>query len=257
MIFSRNKKDIEGYKRMADTVVSELMERLHRIHRQISELNGRLRKGGILINLHKEKEIQLQKKLDEVKQEQSKLILEARNQENLLKTNEETIKKRKSQLLEAKNNKEYSMLKTQIELDEKENDRIADDALNALSAAEDFLETVQAAQKDLDTVSQEVRDKEKNWIEEKPIIEADLVRCKERLKQAESELNKDFKELYKRLIEGYGGEEALAPIVNQVYCGFCNHQIPIHFISEVNNGNAKTCPSCGRLLYTPEGFVIR
>ncbi|MDO5580934.1 MAG: hypothetical protein Q4G69_07345 [Planctomycetia bacterium] len=242
---------------MADTVVSELMVRLHSIHRQISELNGRLRKGGLLINLHKEKGTQLLQKLEEVKQEENRLILEAKNQENLLKTNEETVKKRKGQLLEAKNNKEYSMLKVQIELDEKENDRIADEALTALTAAEDYQPTVDLAQKEYDTVVKEIKEKEENWVKEKPIIEADLIRCKERLNQAEKELNKDFKELYKRLVEGYGGEEALAPIVNQVYCGHCNHQIPIHFINEVNNGSAKTCPSCGRLLYIPEGFVIR
>ncbi len=241
---------------MADIQIAKLMERLYRIHRQLSELNGRLKKGRLRIGLREEKSKQALQELENKRQENHTLILNAKEKEKILKSAEDAIQKRKQQLNDAKNNKEYSALKAQIALDEKVMDALAEDALDALTDAENFMTVLDGAETSYKEDCQAENDAKQDWEKEKPVIEADLQRCTGLLKEAEKELTREFRPLYKRLVEGYGGEDALAPIMESCYCGFCDQKIPIHFVNNVLDGQPVVCPACGRLLFVPENFSL-
>ncbi len=103
----------------------------------------------------------------------------------------------------------------------------------------------------------QIGDREKIWADEKKVIEDDIRHFSGVLKEEESKLNREYHPVYSRAVEGYGGEDALAPIDNENYCGHCKQKVPIHFVNETLGGKPVVCPSCGRLLYIPEGYTIQ
>jgi predicted nucleic acid-binding Zn-ribbon protein len=89
------------------------------------------------------------------------------------------------------------------------------------------------------------------------MIELDIAQCSARLQEAEQRLPHDFRDIYLRLSHSMGGEQSMAQILDQKFCGGCRQAIPINFIAQVLHGKPVTCKSCGRLLYTTEGFSAK
>ena len=237
--------------------ISELMERLYRIHRQIGELNSRLEKGKKLIAFNRMKQEQEQKKINSMREKHLELHLDAKQKEQDLESREDSVRRRKSQMDAAKSNKEYLALKEQIQADEAVNSKLAGDALEAISAAEEFEVQVHQEEKELETLIQQGKELEKSFEEERAVLEKDVIRCTGLLHAAEEELPLLFADTYHRLVRSVGGEATLAPITNQCYCGNCNQQIPIRRIMEICEGKLYICQACGRILYAPENYVLR
>lgn len=236
--------------------ISELMVTLHRFHRQLTELRYRLKKGERLIEYNKTRLIAAQQELEKRSAEQTRMRLVVKESETRLKTFEEALKKRRTQLGEAKTNKEHQALKDQIELDERTCSSLADEVLAALEEVDLFSSTVEEARKEVEQISALIAKAQAEFTEEQPVIQADIVTYTARLAKQEEELPFPFEEPYRRLVEKLGGEEALAPIINGNYCGHCNTLIPIHFVADICNGRPFTCQVCGRLLYVPTDYVI-
>jgi len=243
---------------MANAPLVELMCRIHRIHRQLTDLRNRIERGPKMLKVQEASAGQITERLEKVKSEYQRLQKNAREKEQQLTRSEEAIAKRKTQLQEAKNNKEFQALKLQIAADEATNNVLADEALEAIEKTEQFLQNVTEVEAELKK-SLEIQEKTRKAIaEDSPMLQSDMERCLQQLAEAEPELPFKFREPYHRLVQGMGGEQALAPINDQKFCGGCRQSIPIHWIAQVIQGETPvTCKSCGRLLYLPEGFTIK
>lgn len=236
------------------SVLTELLGRLDRIQRQLGDLNSRLKRGPLILQAQQNQIRNLTKKLEEVKNRHTQLILEAKEKERLNTESENAIARRKTQLSESKNNKEFQALKAQIASDEAANLELTGAVLEAMEKSEAFVEQVRAAESELQKTVK-LHEHKKGEIEaETPGIEEDIRRCTEELRAAESELKQDFREMYDRLVKSHGGDQALAVITNQRFCGGCNQTVPINSIALVIQGKPIPCSSCGRLLYVPEGY---
>ena len=234
--------------------LTELMERLGRLQCQLGDLGSRLRRGQLLAKSQEGVVKNCQADLEKARERQKQLQLDAKEKEKHNEEGERSITRRKTQLAESKSNKEFQALKMQIAADEAANAVLADEALEAMEIAEKYSSTVAAAEVELKK-SMEIYDTtKKNFAEEEPVIRAAFARCSGELKAAENELKHDFREIYDRLVKSHGGEEALAVIANQKFCGGCNQTLPINSIALVIQGKPTTCSSCGRLLYVPEGY---
>jgi hypothetical protein len=234
--------------------LNALLGELHRIHRQLSDLNSRKAKGPRVLKAQQGHVAQLTEKLEEIRRHHQRLVLEARELEKKLSSGEEAVRKRQGQLQEAKSNREYQGLKDQIAADEAANGVLAEEALEAMEKSEAFVAEVETAGVALEKAKEMVAKTEAQLAAETPGIEADLERCGQILAESEKGLPGNFRDLYQRLVKSRGGEDSLAPVQNSVYCGGCNQQVPIHFINEVAQGKPIQCKACGRMLYLPEGY---
>jgi predicted nucleic acid-binding Zn-ribbon protein len=234
--------------------LNALLSELHRIHRQLSDLNSRKAKGPRVLKAQQTHVTQLTEKLEETRGQHQRLVLEARELEKKLASGEETVRKRQGQLQEAKSNREYQGLKDQIAADEAANGVLAEEALEAMEKSEAFIAEVETAEAALVKAKEMVAKTQAQLDEETPVIESEIARCRQILADAEKGLPGNFRDLYKRLVNSRGGEDSLAPVQNSIYCGGCNQQVPIHFINEVAQGKPIQCRACGRLLYLPEGY---
>ena len=243
---------------MAETKnLPELMERIHRYHRQLNALANRLKNAERKVVIQKKKKDDAVAAFEKTKSEQTDILRQSKEKETLFSQSETALAKRRTQLSEAKNNKEYQSLKDQIDADQLTNNRLADEALELLSKAEDFSSEVDQAKAAVDEADKNIAEAEREIAEEKPEIEKDIAHFNGLLAEAVVELPRDFRGYYDRLVKNFGGEGALAPVVEQSFCGYCRQQIPIRYIAQICENKPFVCQSCGRLLYLPEGFVLK
>jgi predicted nucleic acid-binding Zn-ribbon protein len=85
---------------------------------------------------------------------------------------------------------------------------------------------------------------------EKPLVETDIQRLQEELRQAESLLPVDVRENYQRVVRAKG-EDALAPIQGEI-CGGCNQRVLLNMLADLRMSKLVFCKTCGRLLYLPQ-----
>lgn len=243
---------------MIDTPVqqihTELMARIHRIQRQLADLQGRLRRMPQIQKVQDTHRQELTDQLQKCRETSQQLQREAKAKENSLASSEQALAKRKLQLSEAKTNKEYLALKQQIEADSAANSVLADEALESIDKSESFFPRVSEAEAELQKTVDLLHATRKQHDLEIPVIEVDIARCAGQLAEAEQELPHDFREMYKRLVSTQPGGEALALINNQKYCGNCNQLVAINNIAQVIQRKPIPCQSCGRLLYVEEGY---
>ena len=236
--------------------IRDVLERIHQLQTRLGDLNGRLRRGPMVLKTQ-EKNIQKQSEvLAKINAEHHKLLTEAKSKEKEVAANDQAILKRKAQLRESKTNKEYQALEIQIKADEVARSVLDDEALEAIDKAEKYVVNIAPAEAELKKLQELFESTKKKFLEDKPKIEADIVKFDVLLKEEEVKLPRDYREVYDRLIRSVGGAEALAVVENQKYCGGCNYQIPINSLALILQKKPVTCSSCARLLYLPADFVF-
>ena len=240
---------------MADIVgIRDVLEHVHLIQTRLGDLEGRLRRGPILL---KNQEASIQKfteKLEQLKSEHHVLAAEAKDKEQKVAAHDQMIAKRKTQLQEAKTNKEYQALQLQIEADETLRGTLDDAALEAMEKAENFTKNFPPVEAEIKKAQELYETTKQKFFSEKDHIESEIAEYNKQLQAEEAKLPKDFRDVYNRLVRSVGGPNALAVVEDQKYCGGCNHQIPVNSLAHILAKKPVTCSSCARLLYVPADF---
>ena len=248
---------IKPIRRMAQTdPIRGVMARLHQLQNRLGELNSRLRHRPEVLENQEKNIRKVLFEQEKLKETQKQLQLEARKKEQEVSLSDQALAKRKVQLSEAKTNKEYQALQHQIKADEATRSILDDEALEAMDKAEKFAEKFLPVDAELAKAKELFENTRKKFLAEKPGIEAEIARLGAQLKDTEAELPRDFREIYDRLVRSVGGENALAAVENQKYCGGCNYQVPINSLAMILQRIPITCSSCARLLYVDEEFVF-
>ncbi len=208
----------------------------------------------MIVQAHQRTVAQCTEVLEKHKAEYQKLLLVAKEKDKQMTAAEAAIAKRKTQLQEAKSNKEFQALQVQIKADEVANSVLADETLEAMEKAEKYMPNIAAAEVELRKAAEQLEGGKKTFALEEPVIQADVERVNAELRTYEKRLPRDFVELYARLVKHLGGPESLAVVVKNKFCGGCNQQIPINALAQILEEKPITCGSCGRLLFVPEDF---
>jgi predicted nucleic acid-binding Zn-ribbon protein len=234
--------------------IRSVLEQVHIIQTRLGDLNGRLRRGPIL---QKTQEGNIQKitaKLNHLQEEHRALVADAKKREQEVNAHDQAIAKRKMQLQEAKTNKEYQALQMQIQADESARGALDDNALEAMEKAERFAEKFPPVETELKKAQELYETTKQRSLSEQPHIESEIAEYNRQLQAEETKMPKEFRDVYNRLVRSVGGENALAVVEEQKYCGGCNHQIPVNSLAHILAKKPITCSSCARLLYVPADF---
>ena len=234
--------------------VRDVLEQIHLFQTRLGDLEGRLRRGPLLL---KTQEGNIQKataKLEQLQADHSVLVAEVKKKEQEVVAHDQAIAKRKLQLQEAKTNKEYQALQIQIQADEATRSVLDDKALEAMEKAETFAQNFPSAEAEVKKAQEIYETTKQKFFSEKPHIESEIAEYNNQLRTEESKLPHEFREIYDRLIRSVGGFNALATVEKQKYCSGCNHQIPVNSLALILAKKPMTCSSCARLLYVPADF---
>ena len=234
---------------MSVVVATGTLRTLHRMHRQLEDLRGRLAAGprriAVLTAAVTAAEARREAAIEAVKQARL-----AGDQKQLqLKSAEVKIRDLESKLNACKTNSEYQTLGDQIAADKMATKVLEDEILDAFEQIDALKPAVPEAEATIVRSKRQLAEEETRVQGEAGQLEEEVARIRGELEVLEKELADDLRERYDRVVKAKGADGMAA--VDGQNCGGCHQQITSNMLSELLIGRIVMCRSCGRLLYTP------
>lgn len=234
---------------MANGTVSGAIANLHRLHLALQEVQEQLQRGPRQIRareqllLHADAEVT-------AKKDQLKQLRGSSDRKSLdLKTNESKIADLKAKLNQATSNKEFDILKGQIEADTVANSVLQDEILELYDKVDRTQTEIKEAEAKAAKAKEEVQRFTRQFEADSAGLQARRAELTNEIRRSESGLTGEVAERYRRLVEAHGAD-AMAPAEGGI-CGNCRVQVTPQYRVLLNSGNVVFCGSCGRLLYSP------
>jgi len=158
------------------------------------------------------------------------------------------ISKYKVQLNEVKTNKEYTALLHEIEEVQKKIDKIEEDIISAMLAADDIEKEIREANQRF-SQDREKFDKEKDLIQlKKRELEEKIKRIQKDRDEILPRIPPEQLSLYSRIFRKMSGI-ALSPVTDD-FCSMCHMRIRPQVLNELKEAKKLIiCEACGRILY--------
>lgn len=231
-------------------VGTDVLRTLHRVHRQLADLKGRLKRGPSQVRASEVSVALREEQLAQAQADAQAARMTADEKQLQLKTGEEKIGDLRRKLNAAESNREYQVLKDQIAAQEMTNSVLTDEILEGLEKIDAIQEKAVQAEGVLAKARQKAQTVRSEVEQQEPLIRGDLTRLEAELSESESALPATTRELYRRVVR-QRGQDALAAIENE-YCSGCHQHVPINVCAEIMLSHPMFCKACGRLLYMPE-----
>ena len=229
------------------TVTASLIQTLHRMNRQKTDLQGQLKRGPKVIATARGRYDAAEKHVQEIQDMMTKMKVDADQKQLQMKEREDKIVHWSGQMNAAKDNREYQTLKDQIAADKQANVVLSDEILEILEGLDAKEVTLEAAKVQAAEVKQEFEKIENQILEKRVQLQSELERVEGELAEAEKGLSGDIKRDYQRLVAAKG-EDAMAAAEGSC-CSGCYQSLTPHLNEQLSLGKPVACPACGRLLY--------
>lgn len=235
-------------------ISAELLQRLHRIYRQRTDVQSQIDRCPRQIHAGQTMVAGAKNSLDEATAAIKRAKMAADQKQLQLKEREDRVKSMMGKLNTASSNREFDTLKEQIAADEQANSVLSDEILEALEQI-DVLESDKVArQKDLvDREADQVK-LVATVTEKLEGLKEDMARILAELEEAETQVPAAVKVEYTRLVAARG-EEALAPVDDQT-CGGCCQMLTTQVMNQIALNRLVRCPTCGAFLYRRESSRV-
>ncbi|MEX2173116.1 MAG: phospholipase [Pirellulaceae bacterium] len=232
------------------TTLTESLRTLHRIHRQLADLQDRLQRGPRQMRIAETNVKNTEGEVAQAKDAFRQAKMAADEKQLQLRQREAKLKDYEAKLFAAQNNKEYQLLKDQIAADKQANSVLADEILEALDRLDTLQATIKTHEGNLVKTKDEMAKVRQRIDQQQQGLETELARVTAELQAAEGLLDGDFKPTYLRLARSMR-DECLAPAENEC-CGGCSQTLTPQTMNVLKLDRPVFCKSCGRLLYLPE-----
>ncbi len=236
------------------SITGTALRELHRIHKQLTDLRGRLNRGPAQIAATEGAVKRLETELEQAKEAHKKARIASDEKQLQLRSREARISDLKARLNTANSNKEFQTLKDQIAADLQANSVLEDEILESLERIDILADRSKKAEASLAAAKAEATKVKARVEGEQANLESELARVLDELKAAEKNLPADFKSDYERVAR-VRGEEALAEVDGEV-CGNCFQMLTPNMMNDLYLAKPVFCKSCGALLYLPESRGI-
>ena len=225
---------------------------LHRMHRQFADLIERLQRGPKKVRAAENRMEELQKLFDIAVKRVVDLRVAVDEKQAALDASEKNILRRSTQLMEAKDNREYQNLKDQIAAEKAACGVLEDEILEAIDRMEHLKELSEEAKREFLLGKSQFEKITREIAEEKQFVEDEIRRIKVEFYAQEKNLDGDYLENYKRIFANKQFD-TLAPIKG-ANCTGCHTKIPLELIARLGQHHPVLCLTCGRMLYLPENY---
>ena len=133
-----------------------LLRTLHRMHRQLADIDERMRKGPLQVKLARNNQAAFEQTLDELKAAARANQMAANAKQLQLGEREAKVEEMKGRLNTADSNKEFQLIKDRIAADEQASSVLADEIFEMLERQDTIDEEVKAAQANVATAISEL-----------------------------------------------------------------------------------------------------
>lgn len=231
---------------MARSLTDDL-RKLHELHLRLKELQEQVERGPRQLRARQTLVQNKQAEVDATRQKHKMLRMTADQKSLQLKSNEKKIEDLRVKLNEAASNREFDILRAQIEADKMANSVLEDEILEALEQVDGAQIAIKKAEEELATAKAEEARFSAQLTKDQSTLQADLETVRAALKEAETVLPEDVRPLYYRQVQAHGAG-AMAE-VNGAICSACYVALPPQWLVQLRAGQALFCKTCARLLY--------
>ena len=235
---------------MSAAAPTATLRTLHRIHRQLADLEGQIAAGPRLVAARTAALTAAETQRTTAQDDVKKARVAADQKQLQLKSAEAKIRDLEGKRNASKTNREYQTLGEQIAADTMANKVLEDEILEALERIDALKGAVPAAEAGVAATAKALADAKAKVAAESGRLEAEVARVRTELEAVERDLEADVRDKYDRVVK-HKGAEGLAPLDGRS-CGGCCQQLTSDMVSAVTLGRVVVCRSCGRLLYCPE-----
>lgn len=232
---------------MLMTTPTGLLPELHDLHLRLQELQGQLAKGPRAIAAREKAAADKQQDLEQLKQKLTDLRKSADQKSLQLKTNEAKIQDLQGKLNTASTNKEYDIIRTQIDADKMANSVLEDEILEAYEKVDACQRDIAAANEELKALENAVTKTRQDVDAARAGLEADAAKVETELHEYERQLPATIMEVYRRLVQAHGAG-ALTEVEGDA-CGACFSIFSPQERVQLNTGKIVLCRICGRMMY--------
>ena len=229
------------------TVTASLVQTLHRINRQKTDLKNQIERGPKVVATARTKLDAAEAGVQETRDTITRMKVDADDKQLQMKEREDKIRHWEGQLNTVKENREFQALKDQIAADTQANNVLSDEILEILEGLDEMEVKLQSAVENAQLVEEEFNKIEAQILEKRKSLESELERVEGELEEAEKQLTGDFKKEYFRLVAAKG-EEAMAELEGNC-CGGCYQNVTPQLLSILGMGQPVLCKACGCLIY--------
>jgi predicted nucleic acid-binding Zn-ribbon protein len=227
--------------------IGDLVAEIHQLHLQLREVQEQMERGPKQV---KARQQAIQQKLAdlEAQKQKHKALRIAVDQKSLqLKSNEAKIGDLRVKLNQAASNREFDIIRAQIDADTMANSVLEDEILDALEK----VDAAQISVRQLEEAVAAAKVEETRLAAETegviPGLEKRITELQQALATAELDLPPDFMLSYRRMAQAYGAG-ALAEVEGNI-CSSCYVALPTQLAVQIRAGQVLFCKTCGRLLY--------
>jgi predicted nucleic acid-binding Zn-ribbon protein len=235
---------------MSVAVTTETLRTLHRIHRQLGDLEDQLTAGPREVVARTRAVDLAEARRTGAEDEVRKAKMAADAKQLQLKSAEVKIRDLEGKLNACKTNREYQTLQEQIAADRMATQVLEDEILEALERIDVLKPTVPAAALGVESARRLLDEARQRVAAETGRLQGEVTRVRGQLELVEKDLAADLRDGYLRVVK-HKGADGMAAVEGET-CGGCDRRITGNMMSELLLGRSVTCRSCGRLLYLPE-----
>ena len=230
-----------------DQVDYALLQRLHRMLTQLTDIEDRMRRGPIQIRLVKTTEQGFVDALDAKKEELLVVQKDSRAKQSQLQDREHKLEDLRGKLNAADSNKEFQLLKDRIAADEQANSVQSDEIFETLEKIDILEVEFEEAKSNLEKAKSETAGIEKKVADEAVVLKNEDARVRDELAEALKNLSSDLRVLYDRNLKTMG-EDTFASTDTKT-CGNCNMTLTQQTASNLLSSKPLACNGCGAILY--------
>ena len=231
-----------------------LLRTIHRLLRQLNDLNEQLEKGPRQVSVAERAEQAFVQALDTVKAERLRTKMAADEKQLQLSEREARIEDLKAKRNGAGSNREYQLLTEQIEADHQANAVLSDEILELLDKVDTLDASVTESESNLDKARQETGKVAERVQADMANLQSECDRVTAELRESESILPAEVKLEYQRVVQKRG-EETFAE-TDLSTCGRCFTTITPQTQSELLMKQFVLCKSCGSIMYIKENAAL-
>ncbi|TWU20595.1 Chromosome partition protein Smc [Novipirellula galeiformis] len=231
-------------------ISAPLLRTLHRIHRQLTDLRGRISRGPRQIKAGEAMVLKVQTDMDDLQQKLKKAKIASDEKQLQLRSREARIEEIKVKLNTASSNREFTTWKEQIAADEQANSVLSDEILEGLESLDELEAELKALKSELEKQESEHEQRVQEVQAKMESLRGELARVENELVETEKQIPSAVRADYDRLTKSKG-EEALAPIDGDS-CGGCYQTLTTQVMSQLQLSRLVRCPNCNAFLYLPE-----
>jgi uncharacterized protein len=223
------------------------LRELHLLHVKLEAAREKLAEGPKRIQSRRRRVDRFDAEIQEARGRAKQMKMAADQKSLQLKTNEAKIADLRGKLNAASTNKEFDIIKSQIDADTMANSVLEDEILEAYEKIDQFESQIVEVEQQRNAALADEKQAKAEAEAEAPRLRTEVEKLERALNEAESQLPATVATMYQRLVAAHGAT-ALAEL-DGTSCSSCHATVAPNMRVELNVGKFVFCRSCGRLLY--------